>query len=109
MIDGSRTITAKALNWSDTATFLVEAEVFRAAIGSNVRESYPFIFGTELNFTVPASAEGVSLEAEINGEPMIFPMSPELYLSWAACSVRSNSEAGKSTVYQCDLKPGFRF
>jgi hypothetical protein len=107
--DGSRTIAARALDWSDTATFLVEAEVFRAAIGSNVRESYPFIFGTALNFTIPASAEGVSLEAEINGQPMIFPLGPELYLSWATCSGRSNSEAGKSMVYQCELKPEFRF
>lgn len=108
-VDGSRTIAATALNWSDTATFLVEAEVFRVALESNVRESYPFIFGTAFNFTVPASAEGVSLEAEIDGEPMIFPMSPELYLSWAVCSARSNSEAGKSMVYQCELKPEFRF
>lgn len=102
-------LTVKALDWSDTATFLVEAEVFHTAIESNVRESYPFIFGTALNFTVPASAEGVSIEAELNGEPMVFPLGPDLYLSWATCSARSGSEAGKSTVYQCELKPEFRF
>jgi len=107
--NGNRTISATALDWSDTATFLVEAEVYRTAIESNVRESYPFIFGTELNFTVPASAEGVSFEAELNGEPMVFPLGPDLYLSWASCSSRSGSEAGKSTVYQCSLKSGYRF
>jgi len=108
-VDGNRTISATAMDWSDTATFLVEAEVYRTAIESNVRESYPFIFGTELNFTVPSSAEGVSFEAELNGEAMVFPLGPDLYLSWASCSSRSGSEAGKSTVYQCSLKSGYRF
>ena len=42
-----------ALNWSDTATFLMEAEVYHNAISSNVRELYPVIFGRTLNFTRP--------------------------------------------------------
>jgi hypothetical protein len=108
-VNGGRRIVASALDWSDTATFLLQAEVFHTAIVSNVRESYPVVFGGGLNFTVPPTAEGVCLEAELNGNPVVFPLGPDLYLSWATCSVRSGSNAGKSTVYQCQLKPGFRF
>jgi hypothetical protein len=106
---GGRTISATALDWSDTATFLLEAEVFHSAIVSNVRKSYPVVFGRALNFTLPPTAEGVSLEAELNGSQMVFPLGPELYLSWANCAARTESDAKKSTVYQCELKPGYRF
>src|SRR5215472_6201734 len=57
---GGRVITATALNWSDTATFLLEAEVFRTAINSNVRESFPVIYGQTLNFGLPPTEEGVT-------------------------------------------------
>jgi len=50
---GGRNIRVSALNWSDAATFLVEAEVFHTAISSNVRKLYPVIFGRTLNFTLP--------------------------------------------------------
>lgn len=106
---GGRTIVASALNWSDTATFLLEAEVFHTAIGSSMRLSYPVIFGRALNFTLPPTQEGVSIEADINGAPMVFPLGPDLYLSWATCTARTNLEAQKSTVYRCELKPGYRF
>ena len=108
-VHGGRSITASALNWSDTATFLLEAEVFRTTIDSSVRESYPVIYGRTLNFTLPTTHEGVSLEAEIDRTPMVFPLGPALYLSWAVCIVRANSEGEKSTVYRCELKPGYRF
>ena len=108
-IQGGRVITAKALNWSDTATFLLEAEVFRTSINSNVRESYPVIFGQTLNFTLPPTEEGVSIEAELDGTPMVFPLGPDLYLSWATCNARTNRESEKSMVYRCELKPGYRF
>jgi hypothetical protein len=107
--DGGRTISATALDWSDTATFLLEAEVFHSAIVSNVRVSYPVVFGRALSFTLPPTAEGVSLEAELNGVQMVFPLGPELYLSWANCAARTGSDAKESTVYQCELKPGYRF
>lgn len=107
--DGGRNITVSALDWSNTATFLVEAEVFRTAFSSNVRESYPVIFGRALNFTVPLTQEGVSIEAEIDGTPMVFPLGPELYLSWANCSSRSSNKEQKPTVYLCELKPDYRF
>lgn len=106
---GGRKITVKALNWSDTATFLLEAEVFRTSINSNVRESYPVIFGQTLNFTLPPTEEGVSIEAELDGTPMVFPLGPDLYLSWANCTARINRETEKSAVYRCELKPGYKF
>jgi len=107
--DGGRTIIVSALDWSNTATFLVEAEVFRTALSSSVRESYPVIFGRALNFTVPLTQEGVSIEAEIDGTPMVFPLGPELYLSWANCSSRPTSKEQKAVVYLCELKPDYRF
>lgn len=106
-INGGRIITASALDWSDTATFLLEAEVFRSTIDSSVRESYPVTFGRSLTFTLPPTQEGVSIEAELNRTPMVFPLGPDLYLSWASCTARANAD--KSTVYQCELKPGYSF
>jgi len=69
---------------------------------------YPVVFGKALSFSLPPTAEGVSLEAELDGAQMVFPLGPDLYLSWATCAVRTGSAAGKSTVYQCVLKPGYR-
>src|SRR6202453_2440790 len=108
-VQGGRNITVSALNWSDTATFLTEAEVFHAAISADVRELYPVIFGRTLNFTLPPTQEGVSLEADINGSPMVFPLGPDPSLSWATCTVRTGAEEEKTTVYRCELKPGYRF
>jgi len=108
-VNGGRNINASALVWSDTATFLLEAEVFRTGLSSHVRELYPVVFGQALHFTLPPTQEGVSLEADVNGVAMVFPLGPELYLSWADCSERSNSDAEKTTVYRCELKPGFQF
>lgn len=108
-IQGGRSITVSAIDWSDTATFLVEAEVFRDGINSNVRELYPVIFGQALHFTLPPTQEGVSIEAEVNGTPMVFPLGPDLYLSWATCTARNGAQSDKTTVYRCELKPGYRF
>jgi len=108
-VQGGRNIRVSALNWSDTATFLMEAEVYHTAISSNVRELYPVIFGQTLNFTLPPTQEGVSLEAEIDGFPIVFPLSPDLNLSWATCTVRTDTEKEKTMVYRCELKPGYRF
>jgi hypothetical protein len=108
-IHGGRNITVSALNWSDTATFLMEAEVNHTGISSNVRELYPVIFGSTLNFTLPPTQEGVSLEADLDGAPMVFPLGPNLYLSWANCTARTESEQDKTMVYRCELKPGYKF
>lgn len=100
-------VQVSAINWSDTATFLVEAEVVRPIISNMGRTSYPVIFGRALNFTLPASAEGVSLQADLNGQTIIFPLGPDLLLQWAECNVRTNE--GDTKVYRCELKPGYRF
>jgi hypothetical protein len=109
LVPGKRTITVSALNWSDTTTFLMQAEVFHSGINSNVRELYPVIFGQTLNFTVPPSQEGVSLEADLDGAPMVFPLGPDPSLSWATCTVRNSTEEEQTTTYRCELKPGYRF
>jgi hypothetical protein len=108
-IHGGRYIKVSALNWSDTATFLLEAEVFHTAISSEVRELYPVILGQTLNFTVPPTQEGVSLEADLDGSPMVFPLGPDPELSWATCNARTGMEEEKTTVYRCELRPGYRF
>jgi hypothetical protein len=96
-----------ARDWSDTTTFLLEAEVFRSMVSQIVHESYPVIFGDGLNFTLPAAAEGVSIEAELDGQTIIFPLGPALLLSWANCNARVNPD--QTRVYRCDLKPGYHF
>jgi hypothetical protein len=106
---GGRTIIASALDWSDTATFLVEAEVYRRSNDSRVSESYPIIYGSVLHFTLPSDAEGVSIEAEIASLPMVFPLGPDLFLSWAMCSSKTGTKSENSTAYECELKPGYRF
>jgi hypothetical protein len=108
---GGRYITVSALDWSDTATFLLEAEVLHVSIISSVRESYPAIFARALNFTLPPTAEGQSFEADVDGVPMVFPLGPgsDLYLSWANCTARIDNGEEKIIVYRCELKPGYRF
>jgi hypothetical protein len=106
-LQGGREVKVSARNWSDTATFLLEAEVFRPMVSDMVRTSHPVIFGQALNFTVPGSAEGVSILAEVNGATITFPFGPNLYLSWADCNARVNRDQTK--VYRCELKPGYRF
>jgi hypothetical protein len=108
-VHGGRTITASALDWSDTTTFLMEAEVYHTAISANVRRLYPVIFGRTLNFTLPPTQEGVSLEADVDGSPMVFPLGPRLELSWATCALRTDAEGEKTTLYSCELKLGYRF
>ena len=106
-LQGGREVTVSARNWSDTATFLLEAEVFRPMVADMVRTSHPVIFGQALNFTVPGSAEGISIQAEINGATITFPFGPNLYLSWADCNARVNRDQTK--VYRCELRPGYQF
>jgi hypothetical protein len=106
-LQGGREVSVSARNWSDTATFLLEAEVFRPMVADMVRTSHPVIFGQALNFTVPGSAEGISIQAEINGATITFPFGPNLYLSWADCNARVNRDQTK--VYRCELKPGYQF
>jgi len=105
--EGGRIVSVTARDWSDTATFLLEAEVFHPMASDIIRESYPVIFGQALNFTLPADAQGVSIQAEMSGQTIIYPLGPDLYLSWADCNARTNKDQTK--VYRCQLKPGYRF
>jgi hypothetical protein len=104
---GGRTIKVTVRNWSDTTTFLFQAEVFRSQLDAIIRRSYPVIFGRALNFTLPSTAEGPSVEAELNGSPIVFPLGPTPVLSWANCQVRV--EKNQARDYRCELKAGYRF
>jgi len=102
-----RTMNVSGTTWSDTATFLVEAEVVHPMTTDVVRNSYPAIFGDALNFTLPPAAEGVSIQADLNGESIVFPLGPAMILSWADCNARTNPD--QTRVYRCELKPGYRW
>jgi hypothetical protein len=104
---GGQIITVSARAWSDTATFLLEAEVFRKVMSQSEHWSYPVIFGEGLSFTLPADAQSVSIEADIDGQTIIFPLGPSLFLSWANCDAGGNPDKGR--VYRCTPKPGYRF
>jgi len=104
---GDQTLTLSVRNWSDTATFLLEAEVFHPMVTQMEHWSYPAIFGGGFSFTLPASAESVSMEADLDGQTIIFPLGPALQLSWANCDTGSNPDQGR--IYRCSLKPGYRF
>jgi len=96
-----------ARDWSDTTTFLLEAEVVHPMSSDMVRETYPVIFGRALNFSLPPAAEGPSIEAEIDGEAIVFPLGPDLILRWANCHVGVDGDQSKT--YRCELNPGYRF
>ncbi len=105
--EGGRILKVVARDWSDTATFLVEAEVVHPMISDLVRESYPVIFGPTVSFSLPATAEGPSIEADVNGQAIVFPLGPDLLLSWAKCTLGISKD--QSNVYRCELKPGYKF
>lgn len=104
---GGQVITVSARDWSDSTTFLIEAEVFHPMVSQVVHESYPVIFGEGLNFTLPSNAESVSIEADLDGQTIVFPLGPALFLSWANCNARVNPD--QTRVYRCELKPGYHF
>jgi hypothetical protein len=102
-----RTITVTVRNWSDTVTFLVEAEVTRSTPSDAVRQAYPAVYGREMSFTLPSTAEGPSIEADLGGAEIVFPLGPALQLSWAECTVQIGGDQTK--LYRCELKPGYEF
>ena len=102
-----RRFNVSVLNWSDTVTFLLEAEVVHPMTSDMVRETYPVIFGHALNFSLPASAEGPSIEAEVAGDAIVFPLGPDLFLRWADCHMVVDRDQSKN--YRCELKPGYQF
>jgi hypothetical protein len=106
-LDNRRVLRVSVLNWSDTTTFLLEAEVVQARVRDVVRQLFPAKFGPTMNFTLPAAAEGPSILAEINGLDIVYPLGPELIVSWADCTAKENPDRTK--LYRCDLKPGYKF
>jgi hypothetical protein len=104
---GGRIIKVSVRGWSDTTTFLFQAEVFRSELDSIIRRSFPVIFGRAMNFTLPPTAEGPSIEAEMNRSLVVFPLSPTPALSWTNCQVRV--EKNRARDYRCELKAGYRF
>jgi hypothetical protein len=107
MSRGGRVLTLIVRDWSDTATFLLEAEVFHPMATQLEHWSYPAIFGEGLSFTLPSNAQSVSVEADEDGQTIIFPLGPLLQLSWASCDVSTNPDQGR--IYRCTLKPGYHF
>jgi hypothetical protein len=104
---GGRVVKVSVRNWSDTVTFLVEAEVIQTIPSESIRNAYPIIFGREMSFTLPPTAEGPSIEAGINGEEIVFPLGPALTLPWAFCNLQVAPDQTK--LYRCELKPAYRF
>jgi hypothetical protein len=104
---GGRTITVSVRNWSDPVTYLLEAEVVTTMETELIRHTYPVTFGRSMNFTLPAVATGLSIEAEVGGSEIVFPLGPELRLSWATCRFETAAEGAKQ--FRCELKHGYRF
>ena len=103
----ARTINIKILNWSDTTDFLVEADITRTVLTNRILHSYPFILGETMNFALPKGSEGLSIEANLNGQEIVFPLGPEAILDWATCGVETPPDGNR--LYRCQLKPGFAF
>ncbi|HXY10842.1 MAG TPA: hypothetical protein VEI52_23620 [Terriglobales bacterium] len=103
---GGQTISVSVRDWSDTTTFLVEADVVRPVISDQLRNSYPMNLGQALNFSLPATAEGTTVEANVNGDLIVFPLGPALCIPWAECEERTDTD--QSRAYHCQLKPGYR-
>ena len=72
-----------------------------------IRHSFPAIFDRSMNFTLPASAQGPSIEAEVNGSEVVYPLGPALKLSWAVCNM--DVGADRTKLYRCELKPEYEF
>jgi hypothetical protein len=104
---GGRIIKVSVRNWSDTVTFLVEAEVIQTMLSDAIRNAYPTIFGREMSFTLPPTGQGPSIEAEMNGDEIIYPLGPALTLPWGICNLQVGADQTK--LYRCELKPGYRF
>jgi hypothetical protein len=104
---GGRVIKVTVIDWADTTTFLLQAEAVRSIVSESVRKSYPVIFEHTLNFTLPATAQGTCIQADVDGTPIVFPIGPALSLSWANCD--AETEAENTRLYRCELKPGYEF
>lgn len=103
----ARKLTVSVLNWSDTTTYVVEADVVRTMATDLVQYAYPFIVEQTMDYALPADSEGPSIEGDFDGQYIVFPLGPGMLVSWATCSVEVSHEGNK--IYRCQLKPGYRF
>jgi hypothetical protein len=102
----SRKITVSVLDWSDTTDFLVEADVVRTMVTDAVQQAYPFIVGETMSFALPPGSEGPSVEADVDGQLIVFPLGPDIILPWATCSREGGPEGEQ--IYRCQIKSGYR-
>jgi hypothetical protein len=102
-----RILKISVRNWSDTVTFLVQAEVTHTMLSDMIRHTFPAIFDRSMSFTLPATAQGPAIEAEVNGAEIVYPLGPSLKLSWASCSMEVAPDRTK--IYRCELKPEYIF
>lgn len=104
---GGRVISVTVLDWSDTTTFLLQAEAVRHVLSDSTQKSFPVIFDRTLSFSLPGSAQGTCIEAEVDGMPIVFPILPNLSVGWAEC--QEQNEPGNNELVRCELKPGYAF
>src|SRR4051794_40953499 len=65
-------ISVSVRNWADRVTYLVEAEVAETRDNELAGHTYPVIFGRSMNFTLPSAANGLTIEADVAGSPILF-------------------------------------
>ena len=57
---------------------------------NTIQRSYPIILGRGAQlYAAPLPPQGVSIEAEVDGSPIVFPLAPNGFLSWATCEIRA--------------------
>ena len=83
----ARTISVTVRDWSDTTTFLLQAEVYLSVVNNLTRLSYPVIFGRSMNSRCRRMPRAQASRPKWT-ERKLFPISPDPVLSWADCSVR---------------------
>jgi hypothetical protein len=103
---GGQRIGATVRNWSDTATLVLESEVFRSQLTDVTENSHPIILGRGLNFTLPATAQGPSIQAEVDGRKWSSHWDQMLC---SAGQLRDPHGNDRNRTFRCDLKPGYAF
>jgi hypothetical protein len=104
---GGRQISVLVRNWSDAASFVIEAEVVHTMSSDMILQSYPLIFNGTASFSLPPDAQGPSIGAVVDRQDIVYPLGPAPKLSWADCDVQTGKDLTK--LYRCVLKPGYRF
>ena len=104
---GGRQIGVEVRDWSDSVSFVIEAQVMHTMSGDTILQSYPVIFNQTATFTLPPRAQGPSIEATIDHQEIVYPLGPKPKLSWADCDIQTRKDLTK--LYRCVLKPGYRF